>query len=62
MREARSARGQYVAPECGASEDAAIELASNQGAIINALPQRPNERLVYRCSPAAIMPGETRGK
>ncbi|WP_240624570.1 S1 family peptidase [Aurantiacibacter odishensis] len=52
MREARAARGEFVAPECGADEAAALDLASNQGAIINALPQRPNERLVYRCGPA----------
>jgi len=56
MREARAARGQYVAPECGASEEAAVELAGDQGAIMNALPQRPNERLVYRCGPAMDMP------
>ena len=52
MREARAARGQYETPECGAPESAAIELAENQATIMNALPQRPNERLVYRCAPA----------
>ncbi len=49
MRQARTARGQFVAPECGADQEASIELADNQAAIMDALPQRPNERLVYRC-------------
>ncbi|APE29133.1 S1C family serine protease [Aurantiacibacter gangjinensis] len=50
MRDARTARGSYEAPSCGASEDAARELGGNQAAIMTDLPQRPNERLVYRCS------------
>ena len=59
MRDARSARGGYVAPECGVDEATARELGSNQAAIMSALPQRPNERLVYRCSPAMQMPQDS---
>ena len=58
MRSARAARGEYVAPECGASEEAARQLGSNQAAIVSALPQRPNERLVYSCGPAMQLPQE----
>ncbi|RIV87550.1 S1 family peptidase [Aurantiacibacter zhengii] len=52
MRQARTARGQFVAPECGADQQASIKLADDQAAIMDAIPQRPNERLVYRCGPA----------
>ncbi|MWV29444.1 trypsin-like serine protease [Erythrobacter sp. GH3-10] len=61
MREARTARGAYVAPECGADEEAARELGGNQAAIMSALPPRPNERLVYRCSEMVEMDGDTAG-
>ncbi|WP_338240566.1 S1 family peptidase [Aurantiacibacter hainanensis] len=61
MRDARAARGGYVAPECGVDEAGARELGSNQAAIMSALPQRPNERLVYTCSEAMELPGENSG-
>ncbi len=52
MTAARNARGKYRAPSCGAGEDAARELGSHQSAIMAALPQSPNERLVYTCAPS----------
>ena len=58
MRDARAARGSYVAPECGAGEEAAQELGANQAAVISTLPERPNERLVYRCSASVEQPVE----
>ncbi len=58
MRAARAARGSYVAPECGAGEEAVQELGANQGAVISTLPDRPNERLVYRCSATVDLPEE----
>lgn len=53
MSTARSARGNYRAPSCGTGEEAARELGSQQSAITANLPQSPNERLVYKCEPAA---------
>lgn len=50
LREARTTRGSYQAPACGGGEAAARELGINQRAITNALPDSPNERLIYRCS------------
>lgn len=50
MSEARAARSQYSAPTCG-SENAAARLGDMQGAVIALLPEAPNERLVYNCSP-----------
>lgn len=58
VRVARATRGQYVAPECGVGEEEARDFGSNQAVIMNALPQRPNERLVYRCSTTVELPGE----
>lgn len=52
MRDARTTRGSYEAPACGGGEQAARELGVNQTAIATALPDSPNERLVYRCSAA----------
>lgn len=46
---ARSARAAYMPPTCGVS-DAARTLGDQQSALIAALPDRPNERLVYVCS------------
>lgn len=50
MTEARTARANYDAPSCGGDADAARTLGSQQGAVLSLLPQRPNERLVYRCA------------
>jgi len=49
MTAARDARSKYEAPSCGASEEAARQLGSNQAAIRAVLPASPNERLVYKC-------------
>ena len=49
MSEARTARRQYDPPQCDA-ENAAIRLGEMQGAVLDTLPERPNERLVYSCS------------
>ncbi len=48
MAEARKARGAYSVPACNA-EDAATKLGDLQGAVTSALPEQPNERLVYSC-------------
>ena len=53
MISAREARSEYTAPQCGSDEEAAMTFGSAQRAVISALPQRPNERLVYRCSPSS---------
>jgi len=45
---AREARAAYTPPACGVSE-AARTLGEQQSALIAALPERPNERLVYAC-------------
>jgi serine protease Do len=46
---AREARAAYTPPACGVS-DAARTLGEQQSALIAALPERPNERLVYTCA------------
>lgn len=46
---ARAARAAYEPPSCGVS-DAARTLGEQQSTLIAALPDRPNERLVYSCS------------
>ena len=62
MREARTARGAYTAPNCGVDDAAARELGSSQAAIMSALPPRPNERLVYSCSQNMEIPEDDQGK
>ena len=49
MASARAARQQYVAPSCG-TNDAARTLGEQQSALLDQLPDAPNERLVYRCA------------
>lgn len=48
MQEAREARSAYEAPQCGGSA-AAATLGEQQRAVLDALPAKPNERLVYEC-------------
>lgn len=50
MTEARTLRGSYTAPQCGAGEQAARQLGEAQRAITGKLPASPNERLVYTCT------------
>jgi len=53
MTAARAARAAYDTPQCGRGPDAARELGTAQAAVVASLPQRPNERLVYRCRAAS---------
>jgi hypothetical protein len=48
MQQARQARGAYQAPQCGGNA-AAATLGEQQRAVLDALPDKPNERLVYSC-------------
>ncbi|WP_152435071.1 serine protease [Erythrobacter sp. THAF29] len=48
MRAAREVRSEYTPPACGVT-DAARILGEQQSAVLALLPDRPNERLVYRC-------------
>ncbi|WP_133364893.1 S1 family peptidase [Qipengyuania sediminis] len=48
--QARAARGAYSAPSCGVSE-ASRTLGEAQQSVLDLLPARPNERLVYECQP-----------
>lgn len=48
MQRAREARAAYQAPQCGGNA-AAATLGEQQRAVLDALPPKPNERLVYRC-------------
>ncbi|RIV91494.1 serine protease [Aurantiacibacter xanthus] len=50
MSEARERRGKYEAPQCGAGDQAATQLGIDQSTVVSALPDRPNERLVYTCT------------
>jgi len=50
MRQARTAREGYSPPQCGLT-DAAKQLGEQQAGIMSLLPDRPNERLVYSCTP-----------
>lgn len=52
MDKVREARGKLVAPQCGGGEPAARQLGEAQAAVRALLPPQPNERMVYRCSPA----------
>ena len=52
IEKAREERAKYRAPQCGDS-GAASQLGEMQSAIVSLLPERPNERLVYSCEPAA---------
>ncbi len=53
MDRARKARSYIKAPACGGDRQAAFDLGAQQAAIVSLLPERPNERLVYKCTPAA---------
>ena len=49
MAKLREARGKFKAPECGATDDAATKLASDEQSLTALLPPEPQERLAYRC-------------
>jgi len=50
IAQARAARDNYSPPLCGIS-DAARDLGDHQANVLAQLPDRPNERLVYKCAP-----------
>jgi len=52
IERARAARTAFEAPQCGADPEALRAFEAQQQAVLAALPASPNERLVYRCSPA----------
>ena len=57
MTASRSARATYQAPGCNADPEVSLRLGIQQAEILNLLPDRPNERLVYDCeatAPAAL--------
>jgi hypothetical protein len=49
MEEARRLRRRVEQKACTSDEDARLRMADQQRALVEALPQRPNERLVYAC-------------
>jgi hypothetical protein len=51
MTEARRLRSRVEQKACTADEDAKLRMADQQRDLLQALPQRPNERLVYQCEP-----------
>lgn len=51
MQRARQARSAYEAPKCGGNA-AAATLGEQQRGVLDALPAKPNERLVYVCDSA----------
>jgi len=51
MEAAREVRSAYSPPACGVT-DAARTLGEQQASVVAALPERPNERLVYSCEAA----------
>ena len=53
MTKARETRAGITLKSCTANADELAGLAAQQDAIRSALPASPNERLVYRCQPAA---------
>jgi len=52
MARARTARHEYEAPACGTGEQAARDLGARQAGLLSLIPDRPNERLVYKCNTA----------
>lgn len=56
LAKVRNARGKFQAPACGAGEEAAQALGTQQAAVLSLLPAQPNERLVYRCAAGGQTP------
>jgi hypothetical protein len=50
-RQLRELQADIDAPSCG-TPDGAAQLGDAQQPLLTALPDRPNERLIYRCNPA----------
>ncbi|HEY6815595.1 MAG TPA: serine protease [Croceibacterium sp.] len=53
MGRARTARAEFQAPACGGGDESARQFGAQQQAVLSLLPERPNERLVYKCAEAA---------
>jgi S1-C subfamily serine protease len=51
MQEARRLRAQVEQKSCTADAEARLRMEDQQRNLVQALPSRPNERLVYRCEP-----------
>lgn len=51
MQEARRLRQQVEQKSCTADAEARLRMEDQQRSLVQALPARPNERLVYRCEP-----------
>lgn len=51
MQEARRLRAQVEQKSCTADAEARLRMEDQQRNLVQALPSRPNERLVYRCAP-----------
>jgi len=53
MGRARTARAEFQAPACGGGDESARQFGAQQQTVLSLLPERPNERLVYKCAEAA---------
>ena len=62
LAKVREARGKFQAPACGAGQDAAQTLGTQQAAVLSLLPQQPNERLVYHCAAGTQAPSTAADK
>ncbi len=51
MARLRDARGKFKAPECGATDEVARNLANDEQSLTALLPPEPQERLSYHCQP-----------
>ena len=51
MEQVRSLRRKLNPPSCGSAPDAASDYGVEQQRLLELLPERPNERLVYNCRP-----------
>ncbi len=60
MTASRTARATYQAPGCNSDPEVSLQLGVQQAEILNLLPDRPNERLVYDCQ--ATAPPEESGE
>ncbi|HEY0116104.1 MAG TPA: serine protease, partial [Allosphingosinicella sp.] len=51
MEAARRLRRRVEQKACTSDQEARLRMADQQRDLVEALPERPNERLVYRCEP-----------
>ena len=62
LAKVREARGKFQAPACGAGQEAAQTLGTQQATVLSLLPQQPNERLVYHCAASSQAPSTAAAK